>query len=183
MKGIKVFGLQDLEAVGKFGIYDEQDQFLREGVIEGRLSSICLSKKYEGLASWEHPDFDTEVEVKGQKVGYVDSGGVLHLEVGTLREALGWSVASDILDDLPDDYDLDAEVVRLTNAIKKFDGVLSTLQYDEWSKVWMGALRKAKAYKYGSRYADGYCGCANFLWKVGVKEVLKAEHPGFMFAY
>lgn len=183
MDKVKEWGLANFGATGRYTVKNvASGEVVRVVTLDTRLSQLPKVKRWEGLGKGESPSFDIEVYVGDKVVGFVDSDRQLHLTTGTLRQALGWAVVTGI-DEVPPSYDLDVEVLRLTNVIKRLAPRLSTLDYDTWSETWMEALKKSLEYKWGSRFADGYCGFANTLWKVGVQDVLGKTHNGFVFAH
>jgi len=113
------------------------------------------------------------------KIGWIDDDRRFHYEAApTLREALGWAIATDGgRDHLIEYFDLDRAARDILDAIRT-NGVGRETFFGAYFEV----LKKIFVCGRTSRFADGYCGHVHTLWHVATRELGK-EHEGYSFMH
>lgn len=144
--------------------------------------TLASSLGYEGLAHMLAIEDKTSLEVVlfdgDQRVGVITCNGRVQLDVGTLKEVLGYCIATDgghyrLLGGIP----LDTHVAQI-QAVIKAEGTCR----HSFFEYFMPLLTKIYRNQCESMFGDGYCGVAWCLWKAATRE-LGQEHPGYEFAF
>lgn len=191
LANLSAFGLKDMNVIGKFGIRADFDgPVLRMVELKMTLAGMCgdasnFRYKLSELAKGEMPDSYIQVEKDGQRIGYIDSDRQFNFTAApTLRECLGWAVATDFGQVQLLKFDLTAETRSLEQTISAgpFDEP-SMLDEYFFEGAFDEQVQKTVEYHRSSRFADGYCGVKNLFWQVGTRTLLGKEHPGFEFSY
>lgn len=137
---------------------------------------------YAGLASMlaiaERTSLELVLFEGADRVGVITCGGRVQLNRGSLREVLGYCIATDggsewSVKDVP----LDGYVQRLLHVVRS-EGTCKHAFFDHF----MGMLPEIYRNKFETHYGDGYCGISWCVWKAVTRE-LGQEHPGYEFAF
>lgn len=124
---------------------------------------------------------------ESEYIGHIDSDSRFYFRAAPdLRTCLAWAVATDLGQTrVLDGYDLEADVERLSNAIRRApfgqaDEMIEAYFFDTWMER---EVQEVYGYQRSSQFSGGYCTAAARLWQVGTRTLLGNEHPGFSFVH
>ena len=179
MRGnLEQFGIHDMEVVGV--LYDKERN--KVGEVSESLTQLCVLA-YSGLAkhfgrdAWQ-VDFDIEVRVE-EAIGYVCSDGIFHyLATPNLRTALAWFIATDGgREHYIDFFDVDAAANAIIDTVRT-----NGTSQEAFFGAYFDVLKRVFVCDKTSRFGDGYCMAATFLWWLATRE-LGVAHDGYSFAF
>lgn len=178
---LQAFGLEDLEVVGVLTDRDSGQEIGRSEPVA--LSELC-GLRYRRLAKklgLDPQQAGFEITILGDRIviGRIDSDGDFDYEAApNLRTALGWKIATDGgRERLIEFFDLDRAARSLLDTIRA-----NGTEREAFFGPYFDALKRVFVYERTSRFADGYCGAADPLWRAATRE-LGQEHEGYPFCY
>ena len=175
----EAFGLEDPTVVGVLRFRSGEDA----GCLEAKLSELCalrshgIVKRLELDAPCGTIEFRVKIFRDGAEIGFIDSDGDFDCAVGTLRQAIGYKLATDGGRERLVLVDLEAATKRVLDVVRNH-GTSSENFFGPYQKV----VQEVFAYNNGSRFADGYCGAMTVVWRAATRE-LGTLHEGYSFMY
>jgi len=167
------FGLEDIMVTGTIDVTRNWERVTVQ-IGPMHLSQMC-GDIWATIQKRRSDEIALHIEVfqDGARIGTVDSDHRFHYSAAPdLRTALGWVIATDLGHVKALGFGLDSAVKGLETVIRKapVDGDEKAM-FNFYFGAFKTQLTHTIVYKRTSRFADGYMGSLNLLWRIGTKAV------------